>query len=61
MSDSDFTAGYQSGQEHRTVTDADREAYGDYGPGDGYLHCPAAHPEPDLSCEWCSGWAEAWT
>jgi hypothetical protein len=55
-----FTDGYLDGTEHRTCTDADRAAYGDWAAGDGYLRCPGRHPDPDPTCDWCQGWAAAW-
>lgn len=61
MSSDHFTDGYLTGTEYRMITAADTAAEGDWGPEDGYLKCPAAHPEPNPACEWCSGWAEAWT
>lgn len=61
MSDSDFTAGYQSGQEHRTCTDADREACGNWEPEDGYLRCPHQTGDSAHECDFTAGWREAWT
>lgn len=59
MSNGSFTAGYVAGAEHRADTD-DREAEGDWYPGDGYLLCPQRHPEPTQACDWCEGFAAAW-
>ncbi|WP_142282871.1 hypothetical protein [Mycobacterium aquaticum] len=60
MSNNEFTAGYLAGAERRTSTDEDRDADGDWSPGDGYLRCPIAHAEPTPDCDWCAGFAAAW-
>lgn len=60
MSNEDFAAGYLAGGEHRTVTDSDRDADGDWSPDDTCLRCPATHAEPTIDCDWCAGWRAAW-
>lgn len=60
MRNESFTAGYLAGGERRTITDADREAEGDWTREDAYLRCPAAHAEPTPDCDWCAGWRAAW-
>lgn len=60
MSNDDFAAGYLAGAEHRSVTDADRAAEGEWQPDDGYLLCPHRTGDPAHDCDFARGFAAAW-